>query len=76
MAGGSTIPANKPNGVLTVFYGDGTSCQEFIMDKQDYAEALKSTEKAKFALSAQSGTVFDMRDSLKTCKNGCYRGYE
>ena len=77
MAGGSTIPANKPNGIFTAYFGDGTSCIRALIDKQDWAEGLKSSDKAKWAMSAQSGTVFDGPGFIgNTIKNGCYRGWE
>lgn len=77
MAGGSTIPANKPNGIFAAFFGDGTSCIRCLVDKQDWFEALRSADKAKWALSAQSGTILDGHGfSGNTIKNGCYRGWE
>lgn len=74
MAGGSTVPGNKPNGVVTVFYGTAATCIKHSLDKQDYAEALKRSDAALWATSAQSGTVVD--NTSATVKNGCYRGYE
>jgi hypothetical protein len=77
MAGGSTIPANKPNGVLTVFYGNGASCIKCLLDKTDWADAMKRPDKAMWALSAQSGTVIDGAGFPgNTFMYGCYRGYE
>ena len=68
------MPANKPNGTVTVFYGDATSCEKHLLDKHDYAFALSRPDAAKWATSAQSGTVVDR--TKDTFKNGCYRGYE
>lgn len=77
MAGGSTVPANRPNGVFSAFYGNGTSCQQYLLDKQDWAEAMKRPDKALWAMSAQSGTIVPGPGTPGwTFKNGCYLGYE
>jgi hypothetical protein len=68
------MPANKPNGTVTVFYGTAASCQKHLLDKQDWVEAQKRPDAAMWSTSAQSGTVIDMQAA--TIKNGCYRGYE
>lgn len=77
MAGGTTTPMNKPNGVVTVYYGNATSCVKHLLDKQDWNEAQQKPDKALWSTSAQSGTVIDGHGfSGNSFKNGCYRGWE
>lgn len=66
----------RPNGTFTAFFGDASSCIRYLLDKQDWAEGLKTADKAKWAMSAQSGTVIDGPGFPGyTFKNGCYRGW-
>jgi len=80
MSGGSAIPANRPNGVFTAYYGDASSCMRVLIDKQDWAFAKIKTpavESAKWAMAPQSGTVIDGPGFPgNTVQNGCYRGWE
>lgn len=70
-------PMNKPNGVFTAYYGTGASCVKHILDKLDWFEAIKRSDANLWAMSAQSGTVFDGSGFIgNTIKNGCYRGWE
>ena len=78
----SSLPPSleaRPNGAFTAFYdasGIGTSCVRSLMDKQDWSEAQRGPDRAKWAMSAQSGTVFDGAGFPGlTFKNGCYRGW-
>jgi hypothetical protein len=48
-----------------------------MIDKLDWSEAQQRSDKALWAMSAQSGTVFDGPGFPgNTIKNGCYRGWE
>lgn len=68
---------NKPNGVVTVYYGTAASCTKQLLDLQDWNEAQKKSDKVLWATSAQSGTVLDGNGFIgNTIKNGCYRGWE
>jgi hypothetical protein len=44
---------------IAAFYGDTTSCTKFLMSPADFAEAKRAPDSAKWALSAQSGTLID-----------------
>jgi hypothetical protein len=77
MSGGSTVPANRPNGVFTAYYGTGASCIRFLIDKTDWADSQKRSDKNLWAMSPQSGTVFDGPGFPGwTSKNGCITGWE
>ena len=45
---------------IVAYYGDATSCKKFLLHPHDWAAAQKKPDKAKWALSAQSGTVLDL----------------
>lgn len=75
MAGGSTFPYNKPNGVVTVYYGDASQCIKHLLDIQDWKHAQTRPDAAKWSTSAQSGTVL-LGAGFDCVKNGCYRGWE
>ena len=78
MPGNPTVaPQNKPNGTFNAFYGTGASCIRLIIDKADWNEAMRRSDANLWAMSAQSGTVFDGPGFIgNTIKNGCYRGWE
>lgn len=65
-----------PNGQIVAFYGTAASCEKCNIDALDYKQATGpgalAAEAAKWALSAQSGTVIDR--TLRIF-NGCYRGW-
>ena len=48
-----------PNGRVTAFYGNATSCKKQILDQADYNFALTRADGGLWALSPQSGTVLD-----------------
>ncbi len=42
---------------ITAFYGDATSCTKYSLDTIDYQDAITRPDKARWSLSAQSGTI-------------------
>lgn len=52
-------PNIYPNGAVTVFFGNATSCVKQLLDRQDYQAAKNGPSGASYALSAQSAVIFD-----------------
>lgn len=68
---------NKPNGTIVAYYGTGASCIRALLDFSDWTDAMRRPDANLWAMSAQSGTVFDGPGFPgNTIKNGCYRGFE
>lgn len=76
MSAGPPSQEGKPNGVFTAYYGTGVSCVRHLLDKQDWAEAMKRSDANLWAMSPQSGTVIDGPGFPGyTFKNGCIKGW-
>lgn len=53
------VTADHPNGEVTAYYGDATSCVKQILDKADYQFGTTRPDGAKWAKSPQSTVIFD-----------------
>jgi hypothetical protein len=56
---------------VVAYYGDATSCRKHKLHPMDWKAAQKAPDAAKWALSAQSGTVVDVTRNPETCYAAC-----